>query len=169
MKIPGTELLSIAASIGSDVSFFLSNGQALARGGGEIIEPVNMPLNYHIIVIVPPVFISTAQIYKLLKNSLTSTNANILLNKKLDDQRFMRLSERFTNDLEHVVLSQAPELSVLRRYLSDAGCFFCSMSGSGSAFYGLFSNSNAKLNNEEELEKQGYRIYRARPVLMPLI
>jgi 4-diphosphocytidyl-2-C-methyl-D-erythritol kinase len=169
LKINTADLLSLAASIGSDVPFFLSNGQALARGRGEIIEPVSMPLNYHVLLIVPPIPLATAGIYADLKKSLTSTNGNVLLSKKLDEPRFMRSIERFHNDLETAALSQAPELGVLRRYLQEAGCFFCSMSGSGSAFYGLFSENISNLKNEEVLKERNYKIFTVRPILLPLI
>jgi len=169
LKIDSAELLSLAASIGSDVPFFLSNGQALAKGRGEIIESVSMPLNYHVLLIIPPRALSTAAIYGGLKKSLTSTRGNILLSKKLDEQRFMRSIERFHNDLETAALSQAPELGVLRRFLQKAGCFYCSMSGSGSAYYGLFSDNITSLKNEEVLREKNCKFYAVRPILLPLI
>ena len=58
------ELKKMAAQIGADCSFFIDNKPSLASGIGELLNPIFFDLsNYHLIVVKPPIFISTAEAF----------------------------------------------------------------------------------------------------------
>jgi 4-diphosphocytidyl-2-C-methyl-D-erythritol kinase len=59
-----TELESVAASLGSDVPFFLTGGEANVRGRGEIVTPAEDSAPADLLLLVPPFSISTAAVYK---------------------------------------------------------------------------------------------------------
>jgi len=61
------------------------------------------------------------------------------------------------NDFEHVVFSQFPELRDMKRALERAGSRYASLSGSGSALYGLFASAAAAENAASRLQKQGMK------------
>ena len=58
-----TELAAIAASLGSDVPFFLTGGEADVRGRGEVVTPAEDSDSTKLLLLVPPFSISTAGVY----------------------------------------------------------------------------------------------------------
>ncbi len=59
------------------------------------------------------------------------------------------------NDFERVVFPKYPELREVKRLLERAGAFYASLSGSGSATYGLLRTSQAAQKAAEKLRKSG--------------
>jgi 4-diphosphocytidyl-2-C-methyl-D-erythritol kinase len=161
------EISEIAASIGSDVPFFLSSGQALIKGRGEIIEPVTLTLDYEIIIISPSIAISTAEAYGNIKIDLTKERIGPLIKSRINFSDLLRLARYFRNDLEEVALTKNPELAQLKRSLLGSGAFYSSMTGSGSSFYGLFSIKTIKQEMLENLIEQGVKVFRCKPILLP--
>ena len=59
------------------------------------------------------------------------------------------------NDFERVVFPQYPELIKVKRVLEEADAFYASLSGSGSAIYGLFASRTAAARAVARLRKAG--------------
>jgi 4-diphosphocytidyl-2-C-methyl-D-erythritol kinase len=60
------------------------------------------------------------------------------------------------NDFERVVFPEYPEVSEGKSALERAGAKYASLSGSGSALYGLFASKEAARAAEARLRKQGW-------------
>ena len=161
------QMLELAGRLGSDVPFFLTCGQALARGRGELLEEIDLSLNYTILLLSPSLHVSTADVYRAVKNNLTKRSAEALLSNRKYLSGFIDISQRFHNDLEDIVLAKYPFLDELKRSLLGAGAFYSSMTGSGSSFFGLFKSDVAIPNELENLKEYGIRFFKCRPILLP--
>jgi 4-diphosphocytidyl-2-C-methyl-D-erythritol kinase len=160
------DMLEMAAEVGSDVPFFLSSGQAVVTGRGEKIRSVFLPRDYDVVVIVPPVASSTAEAYAGARISLTKAGPLVLLEKRINASRFGRLMKSFSNDLEEVVLRKSPEFAELKRILKEAGALLSALTGSGSAFFGLFPPGVGEDFDLGERIGFGFKLFHCRPILL---
>lgn len=146
------ELAQIAASIGSDIPFFLINAPARVEGKGEIVTPIMFDCtNITVLLIWPEIFISSAWAYKAfdeLKTSLDNNNdpdENLLTNWNCGNKKFIPCAEERSlpllsphNDLEKPVFSHYPELKSIKEKFLELGAIYAGMSGSGSTMFGMF-------------------------------
>ncbi len=133
---------NLAAQLGSDVPFFLHGGTALGLGRGEELYPLPDRPAARGLLVVPNVHSSTAEAYRDLSSTLTS----IGLQNKLDSfQREVWRTAVDENDFEEVVFARHPELKRIKERLSRLGAKPAAMTGSGSAIFGIFADSE-KLN-----------------------
>jgi len=116
------QLLEWSGDIGSDISVFFSAGAAYCTGRGEIVEdvPPPLPLDTPLLLVKPPIGLSTPQIFKALDLDRRSTADP---RKLLADMTAAgRLSDALTvNDLEQPAFDTLPELLALQRRLAAAG------------------------------------------------
>lgn len=129
-----SELESLAAELGSDTVFFVRNRPTLARGRGEILTPVEVNLSfYHIVIVKPPFGIRTAEAYAGIVPAEPAKPLAEILARPVIEWR-----ENLANDFEKTLFGRYPELSRIKQKLYGAGAVYASMSGSGSAVFGLF-------------------------------
>lgn len=134
------ELHLLSSGLGSDVPFFLDGGTAYATGRGEKLEPLNLSMPYWIVVVTPPVHISTVWAYTnfVLNPHLRRENIKAVVTDGLREPRM--LVNKLRNDFEPLVFQQYPEIMRVKELLAKGGADFALMSGSGSSVFGLFSN-----------------------------
>jgi 4-diphosphocytidyl-2-C-methyl-D-erythritol kinase len=143
LTVTDAELHSLAASIGSDVPFFLMQQAAYATGRGEILEPLldqaggTYALPYPLVVVVPPVEISTASAYRLVRPSEAGRPDLRSAVRSNDLERWRR---EVVNDFEAPVFEAYPAVSAVKDMMVDAGAGYASLSGSGSAVFGIFED-----------------------------
>lgn len=129
-----SELAAVAAELGSDVPFFIYDEALQCTGRGEIMVPVDISISgYWLTIVKPEVSVSTAEAYAAVIPSIPS----VPLAERLA-QPINRWKECVTNDFEAPVFSRHPELAKIKASLYDAGATYASLSGSGSALYGIF-------------------------------
>ena len=157
------ELAKIALDCGSDVPFFLLGTPAIARGRGEILEPVTLP-KYHYLLLNPGISVSTAEVYGALGSfGLTKQDEdNILIRLGELKETTSATSSNLTssnleilglleNDLEGVVLDNDKyrQVAELKESLIEVDADGALMSGSGATVFGLF------LDKDKALEAAG--------------
>ena len=140
------ELHPIAASLGSDVPFFLYGGTALGMGRGEVIEPIEDFREDFMLVVAPDVAVATREAFKRLNaRSLTKQEAK----RKLQICRFDLESAdfkytSFKNDFETTVFAAYPEVERVKNTLLDLGSDRAMLSGSGGSVFAIFDKEETR-------------------------
>ena len=159
------ELIRLGAKIGSDVPFFIVGKSALVKGRGEVIIPIRFLSDYQLLIVFPQVQVSTAFIYKNFEFALTKSKWNVKFEAvisrvtSLDD-----LSMYFSNDLEQVTSGLYPEIGEVRKEIAESGARFVSLSGSGSAVYGMYP-MNVDLEAIRKWFVPRYQVFIAKPII----
>ncbi len=135
--LPASQLHSLARRLGADVPFFLMNEPCYATGIGEVLTPVDIPAleGKWIAVIKPAEGISTAQAFRHVTPRPSAVNLCEAVQLPVNQWK-----SRIVNDFEQSMFSIHPELISLKQYLYEHGALYASMTGSGSAFYGIFDD-----------------------------
>jgi 4-diphosphocytidyl-2-C-methyl-D-erythritol kinase len=130
------QLKAYAQRLGSDCAFFIENKSALSTGRGEILHPSPVTLTgYFLYLIKPDVHITTAEAYAWVKPDANAETLTTILKKPIAEWKHW-----LKNDFEEPVFRNHPELRNIKDAFYRHGALYASMSGSGSAIFGLFDH-----------------------------
>ncbi len=164
LHLSNQQLLALAKQLGADVPFFLKPGVAIAYGIGDELEWFPPPWRFVGLLIYPDLFISTKWAYTHIKLDLTNAKKYIKLDKSYLEQLFLgELPLFFKNDFEPLVFRHHPELQAIQAQLYRAGARFASLSGSGSALFGLFENEKEVQKALPLFDSHPYKKFIVRP------
>jgi len=126
-----------AGMLGSDCPFFIYNRPALVSGRGEEMEAFNLNLRgFHLYLVKPDVSISTKEAFRNIHARQPQVDIPVILSCNEPGAWAGNLK----NDFEKVIFHHHPELSEIKKKLYSLGALYASMTGSGSAFYGIFKD-----------------------------
>lgn len=148
------ELHSLAMQLGSDVPYFLREGSAVGKGRGEVLEYFPLDLPYWIVLVTPPLHVSTAWAYSNVasRNSQVEiTLREVVSNYILDPVELQRLLK---NDFETNVFRMYKQILEIKESLYQTGAVFAQLSGSGSSVYGFYSGEQEARSAAALLRKQ---------------
>lgn len=127
-------LKAFASRLGSDCAFFIENIPAFAKGRGEILEKVSIRLSgYYLLLVIPQVHVSTVEAYSMIKPARPAISLKEIINLPVNQWKGTMI-----NDFEDPVCRRFPLIARIKDLLNTKGAVYSSMSGSGSAVYGLF-------------------------------
>ena len=148
--LSAAKLNELAASLGSDVPFFLQNQPALATGRGEKIQPLDFfpALRGKAFLLIHPGFgISTAWAYQNLARFPEALNGRPgraqKLISRLQTGDWRAAGAEFYNSLEAPALEKYPVLALFQEFLRANGALAALMSGSGSTTFAIAENMAA--------------------------
>ncbi|MBX9955009.1 4-(cytidine 5'-diphospho)-2-C-methyl-D-erythritol kinase [Peribacillus simplex] len=136
------ELAEIGAEIGSDVSFCVYGGTALARGRGEKITHLPAPPKCWVILAKPTIGVSTADIYKRLQTSKMEHPDVPGMISAIMENNYHDVCEGLGNVLEQVTLPLYPEVANIKDQMKTFGADSVLMSGSGPTVFGLVEHDS---------------------------
>lgn len=131
-------LEELGARLGSDVPFFIRGGTALIEGRGECVTPLPDAEPLWLIVVRPPVSISTATVFQRLTAEDYGDDQDTSAVVAAIRNREPLPLERLSNTLEPVVMREWSEVAETRDRLLHAGASVVHMSGSGPTLFAPF-------------------------------
>lgn len=130
-----SQLSRLSALIGSDCPFFIENRPSLVSGRGEIIQPIDERLQDHYLLVAHPGFaISTKDAFEGIKPKKRAIDLLPVYQGPMTEWK-----QGLGNDFEDGIFNRHPELRKIKETLYAMGAVYASLTGSGSAVYGLFS------------------------------
>ena len=128
------EMEQYAAQLGADCPFFIQNQPVFASGTGNIFEPIELTLKgYHLVLVKPDTPISTKEAF----SNIHPKHPEVSL-KEIATQPIENWKGLMKNDFEESIFPCHPEIAAIKDKLYDLGAVYASMTGSGSAVYGIF-------------------------------
>jgi 4-diphosphocytidyl-2-C-methyl-D-erythritol kinase len=129
------EMHHYSRQLGSDCSFFISNRPSFASGKGDLLESMDMSLKgYFLVLVCPSIHVSTAEAYAGVKPTLTEFDLESFVGENPPEA----WRDVVKNDFEQSVFLQNPVIEGIKEKLYSKGAVYASMTGSGSAVYGIF-------------------------------
>lgn len=140
------EMERYASRLGSDCAFFITAEPSFATGRGEVLEPVNIAeqnlQGYYIAIVKPTIAVSTREAFQQIICRQPEHCCRDIVRQPVETWKTV-----LTNDFEEPAFKQHPELADIKQRLYDLGAVYAQMSGSGSAFFGLFRTEPQQLKS----------------------
>lgn len=137
LNIGNPEMERYAARLGADCAFFIEAEPAYAEGIGDVLMPADGPdgnlHEYYLCVVKPDVAVSTKEAYSAITPKKPAKSCRDIVRQPIETWK-----EELINDFEEPIFKMHPELEAIKQKLYDQGAVYASMSGSGSALYGIF-------------------------------
>lgn len=154
------ELEELGLLLGSDVPFCVAGGTVLAEGRGEILTPVTPIVPCYVVVCKPPFPVSTPELFAKVDSVPLKCRPNIDgMIAALEQDDLVSVSRLIYNVFEDVMSRGKTEILQIKGSLYDAGAIGASMSGTGSAVFGLFTKHEQAEQAYAFLKKQYAETY----------
>lgn len=152
LNLKSSQLEEYARKLGSDCAFFIQNKPVYAVEKGDIFESISLDLTgYTCAIVYPSLHITTAEAYRNVVPKTPSHNLPDLLQSPIATWR-----DKVQNDFEQALFPKYPELAKIKESMYQAGALYASMTGSGSAVYGIFPE---ELNPELTVAGTTYSVW----------
>jgi len=137
LKLSVEQMEEYALQIGADCPFFIQNQPVFAEGTGSVFSPVNVSLQgYRLVIVKPDVSVSTKDAYAQVKPQQPAVSLKEIINLPVNEWK-----NHLINDFESGVFARYPEIGEIKQRLYAEGALYASMSGSGSAVFGIFDKT----------------------------
>jgi 4-diphosphocytidyl-2-C-methyl-D-erythritol kinase len=154
LNLPMTALAEIAAELGSDIPFFFAGGAALCRGRGERIEPLAAGGVLHLVVVAPPVGLSTAAVYRACRPAeRPQCSARLVEAVRRGDS--VDTARRLHNRLQPAAESLSDWIERLKAEFTRSDCLGSQMSGSGTSYFGVCRDARHARRTAARLASRG--------------
>ena len=136
LQLQQQELIDLASELGSDCAFFIINQPCIGSGRGEILTPISVPQLDEMfgVLVMPGIHISSGWAFQQVTPIKPTRTIHEIINLPIKDWK-----NYLHNDFEEPVFKSYPQLKSIKDDLYERGALYASMTGSGSAMYGIFS------------------------------
>lgn len=135
LELSHGDLAACAVKLGADAPFFLTGGTAVGEGIGERLTPIELDLDYRLVLVNPGFPVSTASVFSALSPGLTDEARDPTVWRRLRGET--RPAMLLVNDLQEVTRRMYPDVGRALELLSACGFKHVLMSGSGPTVFAL--------------------------------
>jgi 4-diphosphocytidyl-2-C-methyl-D-erythritol kinase len=136
LRWPLARLDEVAATLGSDVPFFLRGGAAMATGRGDKVEPLT-GRSLALVLVNPRFPASTAEMYGRVTPAMYTDGAATRALADSLRRGPARIAASLYNGMEAAAAGVFPQIAQMRAALLAAGALGALMSGSGPTVFGV--------------------------------
>ena len=141
VAIEPAKMVQLAARLGADIPMCLLSKPLIAKGIGDEISPVSLPI-LSLVLVNSGTEISTPAIFGSLADKSNPGLPDLPKFKHCQD--VVHFLEHTRNDLQNPAIAHAPEiLSVIDALMEEKGCLLARMSGSGATCFGIFADQTS--------------------------
>ncbi len=140
-KLSLKNMEDIASELGADIPFFIRGGCQYAEGIGDELSPGELSEEWVLLLVVPDIHIDTSWAYQGIHPLSLTRNINDVNLASFPHNGDAKNRKMFRNDFEPLVFSKYPEIGEIKKSLLKSEAEFASLSGSGSAVYGLYETT----------------------------
>jgi 4-diphosphocytidyl-2-C-methyl-D-erythritol kinase len=162
-RLPIDALAAIGAEIGADVPFFVYGRPAVVEGIGETVSclPPNQVHPLHLVIAFSGVMLSTSLVFDEF-DRITRQQPASSLTRSGAERNIPPLAETriplpclLVNDLEEAAMRVCPQVASLKQAMTRFGADKCSMTGSGSAVFGVCADAERARRVALNLQREG--------------
>ena len=136
------ELIKLATPLGCDIPFFIKCVPARVQGIGEIITPITIKNNYHVLLIKPEAGCSTKEVYGVSDTMDLKTCDIDAVIKALEEGNDELLAKNVSNALQEPAIKVVPAIQCIIDELRSYGLDIVQVTGSGSAVFAMSTNKS---------------------------
>ena len=156
LDVPIEELAMLSKRVGADVPFCVMAKSAVVQGIGEYITPFDVHCDFDILLVKPPMGVSTQQAFSMLDFSECPHPSSTLVRKCLEEDRFEELAHCMGNSLEYSAFQLVPEIADIKHQLQSMGFEAVLMSGSGSTVFAITRKKELLRQAEKRFHNKTY-------------
>lgn len=158
------ELKAIAANLGADVPYCIMGGTALSTGIGEILTPLPDIPKCSILLVKPPISISTRDIYEKIDSANIADRPDTReIIDAINTHDIRRISNNLSNVMESVAGEMYPIIGGIKKKMLLNGAVGACMSGSGPTVFGIFTDYEAAKKSHDSFCYQFKEVYLTSP------
>jgi len=141
-QIPRSAMVALAASVGSDVPFFLDGGTCLVEGRGERVTPLPGLPPRPVLIVHPGVSVSTADAFRALDATRNREHPPVEpVQSAIEKGEWKLVLRALHNSFHEAVFPAHPLLAEIHAFCLNQGFPACLLSGSGSNLF-VFGSSD---------------------------
>jgi 4-diphosphocytidyl-2-C-methyl-D-erythritol kinase len=162
LRLKTSDLMELAARLGSDVAFFIHGGAALIEGRGEKVTPLTVSVPRWFVLLIPPlpkIPNKTQQLYSRLDARHFTVGQFVDRASKSWSQDKQIASSQFYNVFDGVAFSAFPKLEEYWKRFAEAGARDIHLAGSGPALFAPLNNESGAKEIQRRLRQQKLESY----------
>lgn len=137
------QLMEQAVGLGADIPFCIMGGTALAEGIGEKLSPLAAPPKAVLLIVKPPIMVSTQWVYQHLQLNTIERHPDIDgMVEALEQGDLKGITDRMENVMETVTEKAHPIITDIKKMMLGNGAMNALMSGSGPSIFGVFTEED---------------------------